>query len=70
MHLAAMHSHKTIVDCLLCCLGLDVDICDARGRTPLWYAARTADVDCIDALLVHGANPGHKRWHIQYPLSQ
>ena len=41
--------------------GSTVDIEDHGGRTPLWWAAFIGHVDCVDVLLVHGANPGHKR---------
>ena len=41
--------------------GSTVDIEDDSGRTPLWWAACHGHVDCVDVLLVHGANPDHKR---------
>jgi ankyrin repeat protein len=39
---------------------LTVDIEDNRGCTPLWYAAFNGHVDCVDVLLIHGANSDHK----------
>ena len=41
--------------------GLTVDIEDSWGRTPLWWAACHGHVDCVDVLLVHGADSDHKR---------
>ena len=67
LHWAALRNRKTILDRLLL-LGacgthwqLIVDIEDNYGRTPLWFAANYGHVDCVDVLLVHGANPDHKR---------
>ena len=40
---------------------LTVDIEGNCGQTPLWLAANYGHVDCVDVLLVHGANPDHKR---------
>ena len=67
VHYAAGWNRKTILDRLLL-MGacgthwqLTVDIEDDSCRTPLWYAARNGHVDCVDVLLVHGANPDHKR---------
>ena len=67
MHFAAKYNSKTILDCLLL-LGacgthckLTVDIEDNFGQTPLLFAANYGHVDCVDVLLVHGANPDHKR---------
>ena len=40
---------------------LTVDIKDNDGETPLFCAACEGHVDCVDVLLVHGANPDHKR---------
>ena len=40
---------------------LTVDTIDKYGRTSLWWAAYHGHVDCVDVLLVHGANPDHKR---------
>ena len=61
VHFAARHNHKIIVDHLLCCCGLTVDTDDNSGCTPLWLAACYGHVDCTDVLLVHGANPDHRR---------
>ena len=46
----------------LCCTcwGPPVDIDDMDGFIPLWLAAEKGHVDCVDVLLMHGANPGHK----------
>ena len=41
--------------------GSTVDIEDKDGLTPLSYAAGFGHVDCVDVLLVHGANPDHRR---------
>ena len=41
--------------------GSTVDIENSIGRTPLWLAAFHGYVDCVYVLLVHGANPDHKR---------
>ena len=41
--------------------GSTVDIEENSGQTPLWFAAFHGHVDCVDVLLVHGANPDHKR---------
>ena len=41
--------------------GSTVDIEDNSGQTPLCWAASYGHVDCVDVLLVHGANPDHKR---------
>ena len=67
LHWAAMCNSKTILDRLLL-MGacgthwqLTVDIEDNDGQTPLWWAANNGHVDCVDVLLVHGANPDHKR---------
>ena len=66
VHYAAQYN-KTILDRLLL-MGacgthwqLSVDIEDNDGKTPLWFAACHGHVDCVDVLLVHGANPDHKR---------
>ena len=77
MHYAAWYNSKTILNRSLlllgqCCCpcpcpcscaqwGFTVDIDDNAGCTPLWWAALNGHVDCIDVLLVHGANPDHKR---------
>ena len=75
IHYAAKWNPKTILNRLLllmgqCCCpctcscaqwGLTVDIDDNDGKTPLWLAASGSHVDCVDVLLVHGANPDHKR---------
>ena len=80
IHLAAQNNSKTILNRLLllmgqCCCpcpcscaqwGLTVDIDDNYGRTPLWWAANKGHVDCVEVLLVHGANPDHKWWWIRY----
>ena len=67
VHYAALWNSKTILDRLLL-MGpcgthwqLTVDIEDNFGQTPLWLAANYGRVDCVDVLLVHGANPDHKR---------
>ena len=67
LHFAARSNNKTILDRLLL-MGargthwqLTVDIEDNDGQTPLWVAANYGGVDCVDVLLVHGANPDHKR---------
>ena len=67
VHCAAARNRKTILDHLLL-MGargthwqLTVDIEDNNGHTPLWLAAFHDRVDCVDVLLVHGANPEHKR---------
>ena len=56
---------KAILDRLLLCpciqWGPAVDIDDNCGQTPLWLAAENGYTDCVDVLLVHGANPDHKR---------
>ena len=63
VHLAARFNSKTVLDQLLLypCWESGVDIDDNCGQTPLWFAAKHDCVDCIDVLLVHGANPDHKR---------
>ena len=75
IHYAAWSNSKTILNRLLllpgqCCCPLPcscaqwestVDIDDNYGKTPLWWAALNGHVDCVDVLLVHGANPDHKR---------
>ena len=76
IHIAAVNNSKTILDRLLllllgqCCYPCPcsfaqwvctVDMNDNDGRTPLWLAACWGHVDCVDVLLVHGANPDHKR---------
>ena len=61
IHFAALNGHKTIVERLLYCCESTVDIEDINGLTPLWLASRGGHVDCVDVLLVHGANPEHKR---------
>ena len=67
IHYAAMCNSKTILDRLLL-MGqcgthwqLIVDIEDNYGQTPLSFAAYHGHVDCVDVLLVRGANPDHKR---------
>ena len=67
VHYAAVYNSKTILDRLLL-MGacgthwqLTVDIEDDNGQTPLWIATSGGHVDCVDVLLVHGANPDHKR---------
>ena len=67
LHYAAVWNRKTILDRLLL-IGafgthwkLTVDIENGDGQTPLWLAASDGHVDCVDVLLVHGANPDHKR---------
>ena len=61
-HVAAMCNSKSILDRLMLVdWGSTVDIEDEDGRTPLWYAASYGHVDCVDVLLVHGADPDHKR---------
>jgi ankyrin repeat protein len=60
IHLAAWKNQKTIVDHLLCCWGVDVDMVDLDGFTPLCWAVMAGHVDCVDVLLVHGADPNHK----------
>ena len=67
IHVTAQCNNKTILDRLLL-MGacrthwqLTVDIEDDSGQTPLWLAANYGRVDCVDILLVHGANPDHKR---------
>ena len=67
IHLAAYYNHKAMLDRLLLpslhCprWGLIVDIDDIYHQTPLWFAAKYDCVDCVDVLLVHGANADHKR---------
>ena len=64
VHYAAGWNRKTILDLLLL-MGthwqLTVDIEDNSGQTSLWWAASCGHVDCVDVLLVHGANPDHNR---------
>ena len=60
IHHAAMNNHVAIVERLLS-RSVPVDINDNGGRTPLWYAACTGRVHCVDVLLKHGASPQHER---------
>jgi hypothetical protein len=71
IHFAAEYHHKTVLDQLLryrpchAYWRLTVDIGDSRGQTPLWFAAWGGHVDCVEALLVHGANPERKNdWNV------
>ena len=66
-HYAARFNHKNLLDRLLlrslCCTcsGSTIDIDDNSGCTPLWLADKSGHVDCVDVLLVHGADPDHRR---------
>ena len=61
MHYAAEYDQKTILDRFLLSNLLPVDTSDNYGQTPLWLTARNRHMDCVKVLLVHGANPNHKR---------
>lgn len=51
---------------------VSVDGKDAYGVTPLMYATRDGNLEVVDCLLLHGANPDHRdrnhRTSIQYAL--
>ena len=61
IHIAAEWNHKTVLDRLLPHLTSTVDVEDNCGETPLWLAADSGSVDCVQCLLAHGANPNYKR---------
>jgi hypothetical protein len=71
-HCAAFLQRKTILNQLLVSHGthwqLTVDVEDNYGRTPLYIAAKHGCLDCVDVLLVHGANPEHKSHSDESPL--
>ncbi len=56
LHLAAAGGHTTVLAALLA-RGAEVEVRDARGRTPLWEAARRSHHRAVEALLHAGANP-------------
>ena len=60
IHHAAMKNHVTIVERLMS-FSVPVDMTDNGGRTPLWFAAFSGHVHCVDVLLKHGASPQHER---------
>jgi hypothetical protein len=39
------------------CEGIDVDLVDNDGKTPLYFASQEGNVDVANALLCHGASP-------------
>ncbi|CAB3387873.1 Hypothetical predicted protein [Cloeon dipterum] len=55
--LLACERHKwAIVDFLLTQEGLQVNVCDRKGRSPLLFAARSGNSDIARKLLEHGAD--------------
>jgi hypothetical protein len=45
-----------------------VDIRENFGQTPLWWAAYYGYEDCVDVLLLHGADPDHRSNTGESPL--
>lgn len=56
LHLACLHQRLGVVRELLKCGGCNVDVQDARGNTPLFYACSKNDVRVFELLLSHGAD--------------
>ncbi|XP_062515517.1 uncharacterized protein LOC134190976 [Corticium candelabrum] len=67
IHWAAAFNHVTIIERLLSC-SVPVDINANGGCTPLWWAALSGHVCCVDVLLKHGASPQHESWWGRSPL--
>lgn len=59
LHLTALCGLGPTIDALVHRLGLKgqmLDVKDARGRTPLWWAASSGHADVVQLLLQHGAS--------------
>lgn len=56
--LAAQHGNAEIIELLVKKAGMDPNIQDSCGWTPLMYAARSGKLDIVTALIRLGAKPG------------
>ena len=58
LHLAVLGlSHATVEEALRDCSPLTIDVEDTLGRTDLWWAAQRSDVQAVELLLRHHADP-------------
>ena len=61
LHCAASRGYNKIVELLVReCKGLQVDVEDKYGCTPLFYAASHNQPTTVHSLLSYGANPDHQ----------
>lgn len=56
LHWAADRGNSEILSFLLSTKGIDVNLKDSEGQTPLFYASSCGHVDCIQLLLKHNAD--------------
>ena len=56
LHYAARYGSKNIIES--CCQKFtNVDLCDLQGRTPLMLAAETGNIEAMEVLIKHKADP-------------
>ena len=54
---AILNNQASCVTFLLCAYELDVNVKNADGRTPLFVASAISNVEIVNLLLIHGADP-------------
>ncbi|XP_062510989.1 uncharacterized protein LOC134186915 isoform X2 [Corticium candelabrum] len=67
IHYAAKENHPLTVTRLSAYLET-VDISDANGRTPLWYAANNGHVKCVNILIILGGDPTRRSQEGMSPI--
>lgn len=68
LHLAAAVSSAKTFENLLKLPGLNLDIEDNDGETPLFYAIKQGNLAAVNALIAKGANPNHRNHRHLTPL--
>ena len=68
LHLAAALSSDKTFEKLLKLPGLNLDIEDNDGETPLFYAIKQGNLAAVNALIAKGVNPNHRNHRHLTPL--